>query len=240
MPVHLINSPLLGDRVSTPEMRAIFEAHSQYQSWLDVEAALAEAQAEIGMIPAEAARAIRQAARIEQSRPGGGEGARPGHRAPAARDRARVCARMRARRMAPGRTTGRPRRTSSTAGTCCWRSGRIALIDAKIARHPDGRAAAAGEAPRYAGRGAHARRACAALYLRLQGGELAGGAGAQSRALAGCGRALPGRVDLRGGRDVCAVGQPRVRGAGQDVRAARARRAAHELAEPAGPRCGAG
>jgi adenylosuccinate lyase len=65
MPVHLIDSPLLGDRVSTPEMRAIFEAQSQYQSWLDVEAALAEAQAEIGMVPAEAARAIREAARIE-------------------------------------------------------------------------------------------------------------------------------------------------------------------------------
>jgi adenylosuccinate lyase len=65
MPVHLIDSPLLGDRVSTPEMRAIFEAQSQYQSWLDVEAALAEAQAEIGMIPVEAAEAIRKAARIE-------------------------------------------------------------------------------------------------------------------------------------------------------------------------------
>ena len=29
MPVHLIDSPLLGDRVSTPEMRAIFETDSQ-------------------------------------------------------------------------------------------------------------------------------------------------------------------------------------------------------------------
>ena len=66
MPVHLIDSPLLGDRVSTPEMRAIFEADSQYQSWLDVEAALAEAQAEVGMIPAEAARAIRAAACIDK------------------------------------------------------------------------------------------------------------------------------------------------------------------------------
>src|SRR6185503_6300039 len=64
MPVHLIDSPLLGDRVSTPEMRAIFEADSQYQAWLDVEAALAEAQAEVGMVPAEAARAIRAAARF--------------------------------------------------------------------------------------------------------------------------------------------------------------------------------
>jgi adenylosuccinate lyase len=64
MPVHLIDSPLMADRVSSPDMRATFEADSQYQSWLDVEAALAEAQAEIGMIPAEAARAIRAAAKI--------------------------------------------------------------------------------------------------------------------------------------------------------------------------------
>ena len=65
MPVHLIDSPLLGDRVSTPEMRAVFDAGSQYQSWLDVEAALAEAQAEVGMVPQGAARAIRLAARME-------------------------------------------------------------------------------------------------------------------------------------------------------------------------------
>jgi adenylosuccinate lyase len=64
MAVHLIDSPLLADRVSTPEMRAIFEAESQYQAWLDVEAALAEAQAEVGLIPEAAARAIRTAARF--------------------------------------------------------------------------------------------------------------------------------------------------------------------------------
>lgn len=66
MPVHLIDSPLYADRVSTPAIRAIFEFESQIQSWLDVEAALAEAQAEIGMIPAEAARAIRSAARVDR------------------------------------------------------------------------------------------------------------------------------------------------------------------------------
>lgn len=65
MAVHLIDSPLYADRVSTPEMRAVFDSMSQYQAWLDVEAALAEAQAEIGMIPRDAAAAIRQAARIE-------------------------------------------------------------------------------------------------------------------------------------------------------------------------------
>ncbi|MFM9941366.1 MAG: adenylosuccinate lyase family protein [Hyphomicrobiaceae bacterium] len=65
MAIHLIDSPLYADRVSSPQMRAIFDAMSQYQSWLDVEAALAEAQAEIGMIPAAAAVAIRRAAVIE-------------------------------------------------------------------------------------------------------------------------------------------------------------------------------
>lgn len=65
MAVHLIDSPLYADRVSTVAMRAVFDATSQYQAWLDVEAALAEAQAEIGMIPAPAAAAIRKAARIE-------------------------------------------------------------------------------------------------------------------------------------------------------------------------------
>jgi len=65
MPVHLIDSPLFADRVSTPEMRTIYDTTSQCQSWLDVEVALADAQAELGMIPAEAATAIRAAARIE-------------------------------------------------------------------------------------------------------------------------------------------------------------------------------
>ena len=64
MAVHLIDSPLYADRVSTPAMRAVFDAESQYQAWLDVEAALAEAQAEIGMIPRQAAQAIRQAAHL--------------------------------------------------------------------------------------------------------------------------------------------------------------------------------
>lgn len=65
MPVHMIDSPLLGDKVSTPAMRAVFEASAQYQAWLDVEVALAEAQAEIGMIPTEAAAAVRAAANIK-------------------------------------------------------------------------------------------------------------------------------------------------------------------------------
>ncbi|MGE8686079.1 MAG: adenylosuccinate lyase [Achromobacter sp.] len=44
---------------STDELRAIFSEENRIQKWLDFEAALAEAQAELGLIPAEAAREIR-------------------------------------------------------------------------------------------------------------------------------------------------------------------------------------
>lgn len=57
--VHPMDAPLFKGLTSTPEMREIFRADGFVQAWLDVEAALAEAQAEIGMIPEDAARAIR-------------------------------------------------------------------------------------------------------------------------------------------------------------------------------------
>ncbi len=47
------------------EMRAIFNDRSLMQAWLDVEAALARGQAELGLIPADAARTITAAARLE-------------------------------------------------------------------------------------------------------------------------------------------------------------------------------
>ena len=42
-------------RVPDPGIRALFEQDARWQAWLDVEAALARAEAELGMIPAEAA-----------------------------------------------------------------------------------------------------------------------------------------------------------------------------------------
>jgi adenylosuccinate lyase len=45
-------------RVEDPGVRALFTEHARFQSWLDVEAALAEAQAELGIIPKNAAREI--------------------------------------------------------------------------------------------------------------------------------------------------------------------------------------
>lgn len=52
-------------RFSDPGIRPLFEERARWQSWLDVEAALARAQAEIGMVPAAAAKTIAENARLE-------------------------------------------------------------------------------------------------------------------------------------------------------------------------------
>jgi adenylosuccinate lyase len=54
------------DRFGTAAMRALWEDRQTHQRWLDVEAALAEAEAELDVIPAAAAREIARAARIDQ------------------------------------------------------------------------------------------------------------------------------------------------------------------------------
>jgi 3-carboxy-cis,cis-muconate cycloisomerase len=51
--------------VSDPGIRALFRQENRWQAWLDVEAALAKAQAELGIIPTAAAEAIAKAARYE-------------------------------------------------------------------------------------------------------------------------------------------------------------------------------
>jgi adenylosuccinate lyase len=52
-------------RVADPGIRALYRLENRWQAWLDVEAALARAQAELGIIPAEAAAAIAAKARLE-------------------------------------------------------------------------------------------------------------------------------------------------------------------------------
>src|SRR6202048_312802 len=68
-------------RLSGPGIRALYRLENRWQAWLDVEAALAKAQAEIGIIPRPAAEAIARAARLELlDRARIDEGcARPGH-----------------------------------------------------------------------------------------------------------------------------------------------------------------
>ncbi|HQT78218.1 MAG TPA: lyase family protein, partial [Rhodopila sp.] len=49
-------------RVADPGIRALYRLENRWQAWLDVEAALARAQAELGIIPADAAEPIAAAA----------------------------------------------------------------------------------------------------------------------------------------------------------------------------------
>ena len=60
-----LDCTLLGDFFGTPAMRSVFDSRALLQSWLDAEAALAEAEAECGLIPADAAVRIRDVARAE-------------------------------------------------------------------------------------------------------------------------------------------------------------------------------
>jgi adenylosuccinate lyase len=52
-------------RIDDPGVRALFTEHARFQSWLDVEAALAEAQAELGIVPKHAAEEIRRKAHLK-------------------------------------------------------------------------------------------------------------------------------------------------------------------------------
>src|SRR5204862_224966 len=61
-------------RVADPGIRALYRLENRWQAWLDVEVALAKAQAELGIIPAQAAaapaRTRRSAPRARRYRPG--------------------------------------------------------------------------------------------------------------------------------------------------------------------------
>jgi len=61
----VIGSKIFGEMFASDEMRALFSDEYIVQRYLDVEAALARAQAKIGIIPNEAAAAITAAAKVE-------------------------------------------------------------------------------------------------------------------------------------------------------------------------------
>ncbi|WP_196259683.1 class-II fumarase/aspartase family protein [Pelagibacterium limicola] len=65
MPSTLLDSDYYRDQYSAGAMRAVFSDTARYRSWLDVEVALARAQADLGLIPQEAAQAIAAAAKVE-------------------------------------------------------------------------------------------------------------------------------------------------------------------------------
>ncbi|MBX6742841.1 MAG: 3-carboxy-cis,cis-muconate cycloisomerase, partial [Acetobacteraceae bacterium] len=66
MAVNPADSPVFGALYGTDAMRAVFGEPAFLQRMLDVEAALARAQARLGIVPAEAAAAITAAARAEK------------------------------------------------------------------------------------------------------------------------------------------------------------------------------
>lgn len=58
MSVHISDSPIFKNAWGTPELRALFDDAAVLKGWIEVLIALAEAQAESGLIPAEAAKQI--------------------------------------------------------------------------------------------------------------------------------------------------------------------------------------
>ena len=66
MPAHPIDFEIQAHVFSTPEGLNIFAETSRFQPWLDFEAALAASQADLGLIPPEAAAIIQAKARVDQ------------------------------------------------------------------------------------------------------------------------------------------------------------------------------
>ncbi|PYQ47960.1 MAG: adenylosuccinate lyase [Acidobacteria bacterium] len=65
MPASAYDSFYFRDRYGSPAMRAIWDDRAMVQRWLDVEAALAATQAELGLVPRAAAREIARRARVD-------------------------------------------------------------------------------------------------------------------------------------------------------------------------------
>jgi adenylosuccinate lyase len=66
MPSHHLDFQLQANVYTTPELAAVFDERKKMDRWLQVEAALATAQGELGIIPAAAAREINARASLEQ------------------------------------------------------------------------------------------------------------------------------------------------------------------------------
>ena len=64
-PVTTLDCAVLGDLFGSEEVREVFDSSALVQAWLDVEQALARAEAEVGVIPVAAADRIEQEARAE-------------------------------------------------------------------------------------------------------------------------------------------------------------------------------
>ena len=66
MGARLTDSELYAHLWATPELRQVFEESARLASWIEVLATLAEVQAEMGIVPTEAATAIRERASVDR------------------------------------------------------------------------------------------------------------------------------------------------------------------------------
>lgn len=66
MGARITDSALFGHLWGTEELRTVFDERARIQGWMDVLVALAAAQAELGIVPAEAARAIADHASVDR------------------------------------------------------------------------------------------------------------------------------------------------------------------------------
>ena len=66
MSIHLADSVVYGHLWATDEVRAILGDEARFRAWLDILATLAEAQAEVGLVPESAAALIREHARTAE------------------------------------------------------------------------------------------------------------------------------------------------------------------------------
>jgi len=65
MACSVVDSAYYGDMFASADMRAAFSDHRRFESWLDVEVALARAEEHVGVIPASVASRIAAAAKVE-------------------------------------------------------------------------------------------------------------------------------------------------------------------------------
>jgi adenylosuccinate lyase len=75
------NISVMIERYSYPEMKAIWEPQSRYDTWLEVELQIAEAWAKLGVVPHDASLALRKHARVDARRAIELEGETPGQEA---------------------------------------------------------------------------------------------------------------------------------------------------------------
>ncbi|MGH2677780.1 MAG: class-II fumarase/aspartase family protein, partial [Actinomycetota bacterium] len=66
MGARIADSALYGHLWGTDELRAVFDERARLQSWLDILVALAQVQAELGIVPTDAVEVIARRSKVER------------------------------------------------------------------------------------------------------------------------------------------------------------------------------